>query len=587
MPRMLDKYTQEEETALTEINQKYSEPLKAAYARLDAALEAWTKRDDNQSREYYQALEDEMEAASAAANKINEAMLSETAAIQDDAEKRLFLSYGGDMAAMEEMIRENAPRIVATGRAFAGPPPSQEERDQMEARAKESRKAIIDAIQHNEELIKRFPDDQQLKKDTDGLKKMLEDGTYSPNPLFDLIFSGEALKKSLLGCFSMYLDFFKENDKERYDRVLSFIDACIAMREEYAKRGKPDEKREEKEYRTRAKAQDSGAYSGIPSSLAIPTVSPYQYSMSLYQNGNAYLQPLTSTDGLKFRSGKMYFDSMQQVSEVELQNMKTKEGIENIDLTLLRVFYSIILSAFEASKCKDLKDVITLFVPDLAEYLGLQRNLNKKNIDGVIAKVQSFHNIVGILHSSRNGKPSQSIYPVLNFEGYDDKKNTIAFSSPYMNHVIRTVYNVTIRRGKDGKPRLKKNGDPLRLVSHSYLVHGSITKQKNKAAVENVNIIVTLIEQAGDNVPRIKASTIIERNPQLQNRLEADSSHKAQLLKRVFSKTWELLRAETDLQRVYKDIQLPDPKDPAFIPTVKNLDSLVFTFPHGGKKEAP
>ena len=143
--------------------------------------------------------------------------------------------------------------------------------------------------------------------------------------------------------------------------------------------------------------------------------------------------------------------------------MKTKEGIENIDLALLRVFYSIILSAFEASKCKELKDVITLFVPDLAEYLGLQRNLNKKNIDGVIAKVQSFHNIVGILHGTRNGKPSQSIYPVLNFEGYDDKKNTIAFSSPYMNHVIRTVYNVTIRRGKDGKPRLKKNGDPLRL----------------------------------------------------------------------------------------------------------------------------
>lgn len=109
MPRMLDKYTQEEETALTEINQKYSEPLKAAYARLDAALEAWTKRDDNQSREYYQALEDEMEAASAAANKINEAMLSETAAIQDDAEKRLFLSYGGDMAAMEEMNKGKRP----------------------------------------------------------------------------------------------------------------------------------------------------------------------------------------------------------------------------------------------------------------------------------------------------------------------------------------------------------------------------------------------------------------------------------------------------------------------------------------------
>lgn len=300
MPRMLDKYTQEEETALTEINQKYSEPLKAAYARLDAALEAWTKRDDNQSREYYQALEDEMEAASAAANKINEAMLSETAAIQDDAEKRLFLSYGGDMAAMEEMIRENAPRIVATGRAFAGPPPSQEERDQMEARAKESRKAIIDAIQHNEELIKRFPDDQQLKKDTDGLKKMLEDGTYSPKPLFDLIFSGEALKKSLLSCFSMYLDFFKENDKERYDRILSFIDACIAMREEYAKREKPDEKKKTREYRTRAKAREAGAVEDMPTALVVPTLTGYQNSMSLYQDGTAYLQPIQGVDGPSF-----------------------------------------------------------------------------------------------------------------------------------------------------------------------------------------------------------------------------------------------------------------------------------------------
>lgn len=584
MPRMVDKYTPEEEAQLAAINSKYSERIKAAYARLSSAIGAWAKRAEGQSLEYYQALEAAMEAASAAASRLNEAMLSETGAIQEAAEERLFQSYGGDLDAMEEMIKATTPGIVATSRAFAGEPPTEEERAEEKTRAEQARQSLEEAIKTNETLMREHPDDQQLKEDTDGLKKMLEDGSYSPKPLYDMLYSSEAIKKSLLDTFSRYLDYFQEKDKARYDRVIAFFEACVAMREEYARKEEPEEK---KEYRTRAKAQEAGAYSEIPASLAIPTAANYQYSMSLYQSGNAYLQPLTSTDGLKFKNGKIYFDGMQQVSEVELQNMKTKEGIENIDLALLRVFYSIILTAFEASKCKELKDVITLFVPDLAEYLGLQRNLNKKNIDGVIAKVQSFHNIVGILHGTRNGKPSQSIYPVLNFEGYDDKKNTIAFSSPYMNHVIRTVYNVTIRRGKDGKPRLKKNGDPLRLVSHSYLVHGSITKQKNKAAVENVNIIVTLIEQAGDNVPRIKASTIIERNPQLQNRLEADSSHKAQLLKRVFSKTWELLRTETDLQRVYKDIQLPDPKAPAFIPTVKNLDSLVFTFPHGGKKEAP
>ena len=123
----------------------------------------------------------------------------------------------------------------------------------------------------------------------------------------------------------------------------------------------------------------------------------------------------------------------------------------------------------------------------------------------------------------------------------------------------------------------------MRLVSHSYLVHSSITKQRNKAAVENVNIIVTLIEQAGDNIPRIKASTIIERNPQLQQRLET-VKNKTDLLKTTFTKTWELLRTETDLLTTYKDIELPDPKDPAFIPTAKTVNTLVFKFPHKGKK---
>lgn len=89
---------------------------------------------------------------------------------------------------------------------------------------------------------------------------------------------------------------------------------------------------------------------------------------------------------------------------------------------------------------------------------------------------------------------------------------------------------------------------------------------------------------AGENVPRIKASTIIERNPQLQQRLE-NSSNKRQLLRNVFTKTWELLRTKTRLQEVYKNIQLPDPKDPANIPTVTTLESTVFSFPHDGKRQ--
>lgn len=339
-------------------------------------------------------------------------------------------------------------------------------------------------------------------------------------------------------------------------------------------------------YRTRAKAEAAGAIIETPNALAIPTFPNYQYSMSLYNEGGAYLQPLSSTDGLKFKGGKMYFEDARarEVSEVELQNMKTKEGIENIDLPILRTFYSLILTRFEKSGGKSLPDVLTYPVPVLAEYIGLQSNLNKKDIARVIEKTQSYHNIVGVVHGTRNGKPVQSLYPVLNFEGYDDKHNNISFSSPYMNYVIKTVCNLSLRKSKDGKVKLKKNGEPLKLPTHSYLIDSSIAKERNKAAVENVVILVTLIEQAGDNIPRIKASTLIERNVQLAERLEAAKNPRT-LLKTTFTKTWELLRTKTRLTEAYKNIQLPEPNDPAFMPTMKTLDKVVFTFPHEGKNK--
>lgn len=118
---------------------------------------------------------------------------------------------------------------------------------------------------------------------------------------------------------------------------------------------------------------------------------------------------------------------------------------------------------------------------------------------------------------------------------------------------------------------------------HSFLIKPSIFNERNVAAVENVIIIIQVIEQAGDKIATIKASTIIERNPAFQQRLdESDSKNKARLLKKVFQRTWELLREQTHLPDVYKNIRLPILKHPTNIANPQNLD-LVFTFPHEGK----
>lgn len=118
-------------------------------------------------------------------------------------------------------------------------------------------------------------------------------------------------------------------------------------------------------------------------------------------------------------------------------------------------------------------------------------------------------------------------------------------------------------------------------VSHSYLVKSSIVKERNKRAVEIVMVVVTTIEQSGKNTPHLKASTIINRIPQLKKTYnDTPAKHKNRVLTRAFKKAWELLETQTNLRKKYPDIILPDPNNPQNIPTTSNLNKLVFEFPH-------
>ena len=129
---------------------------------------------------------------------------------------------------------------------------------------------------------------------------------------------------------------------------------------------------------------------------------------------------------------------------------------------------------------------------------------------------------------------------------------------------------------------MKSDGTPQMLPSHSYLIKSSIAKERNKKAVEIVTIVVTTIEQAGPaGVPHIKARTIVERNTLLSETLSkcVRDSNRNTILKRAFTKAWELLETQTDLRKKYPDIALPDPNNPMMIPTMATLDT-VYTFTH-------
>ncbi|MCR5304865.1 MAG: hypothetical protein K6E33_09930 [Lachnospiraceae bacterium] len=339
------------------------------------------------------------------------------------------------------------------------------------------------------------------------------------------------------------------------------------------------------EYRTKAKAKEAGAIVEKPKNFATPTIIGFSGSLGLYHDdkSRAYLAHLSSMDGLKFKDGKLFFESsssiMRQVSEAELRDLRTNEGIEDIDISALRYLYSIIFYKFQESHYKQIDDIIAIHAPILTK----RKNPKNDEIDSLISKIQSYHNIMGVIKTlSVTGKPTESYYQVLNFEYYDREKNIIAFSSPYMNLILSKIWKTSIKRNQDNTPKIKKNGDISTYPSHSYLIKTSMLHEKNKAAVENVFIIVSVIERAGDTHPHIGARTLIERNLQLSERFN-NSSNKTVLLNRIFKKTWELLRTQTRLQEVYKDIELPDPTDPANIPTMGSIDQLVFEFNHKGK----
>ena len=336
------------------------------------------------------------------------------------------------------------------------------------------------------------------------------------------------------------------------------------------------EQSKKKGYRTQSKA---GNTAKIPEQIAVITNAQYQNALSLFQAGSAYLQPSgINVNDLEIKGGEIYIKGARH-TKAQLKTTFSDKVPENIDLTFLQLCFSIILANFSATMIEDnsLNLVVNIYYPALARALGDAKGTSRKYVEAFISKVLDFQNILGIIN--------EEIQPVLLYAGEDENRGIVRISSPYLTKVISQIYGASIRTDRNGNPKLKKNGEPLMLPSYSYLIKPSLSKERNKYAAENVRIIIALIEQAGDNIPHIRASSIVERNVQFNASLESlATSDKNKALKRAFSKTWELLRTQTDIEKVYKNIQLPNPNDPVYLPTYKNLENTVFEFPHEGKK---
>lgn len=330
------------------------------------------------------------------------------------------------------------------------------------------------------------------------------------------------------------------------------------------------------ERRTLSKA---GKVDEVPSFIPAITNRKYQYAMTLNDNDVAYMQLFSSMDNLVYKEGVLVFEGLPATA-AKVKNYFTSEGIEKLNLPLLRMFYAILLYRFTETWNEDrsIEEITTIYFPNLAKMMGKALNLGKNDMENTIKQILLFQNIMGIID---RGKKGNDILPVLVYMGCDVQKNTISFASPYMVRVIKEVSRASIRRNEHGEAKVSKSGEIEKDAVYTFLIKSSIAKEKCRDAAEIVFIVVTLIEKAGNTEPHIRASTIINRIPSLKKRLTESkrNSDRNVILKRTFSKAWEILVTQTNVMDFYKDIQLPGRED---VPTMKTLD-MVFRFRHKGK----
>lgn len=350
-------------------------------------------------------------------------------------------------------------------------------------------------------------------------------------------------------------------------------------------------------YRT---SKNAGTTAIMPSSMVTITHPQYQNALSFYQKksdrivNNAYLAAVKSDSkesesmnlALSIEENQLYLGNTP-VIEANFQDLITDKRIDCINTQMLSAVYSVLYVNLLNMSHEDEDNISTndysvvIYMPDFMAFIGCGRNYSKSQLKSVLDGLKEFHNIIGIIEKTDDWASCRDCYALLLIHDMQDSKNTISISSPYMHELIKILTEKRISVNKKGK-QIMNGGNPVTIPNYSFLIKGSLATARNRRAADVVNIIIPLIEQAGQkNIPGITAKTIIERCPRLQAALDACNSTRPRnrLLNRTFSTAWQYLRVHTLINERYKDFEFP-----SVIPTMKTLSQRI-SFKHQGIKK--
>lgn len=380
---------------------------------------------------------------------------------------------------------------------------------------------------------------------------------------------------------------------------------------ETERKNRNDDGRGSHSYRTAKRARMTGRIVPVPDIMAVPSLGEYRDAMTILTTTeqdamkkrpawlNLVLPEMAAH--LTYKNDELLYDgvSMPNIDLVNYLDM-TPARISETDTILLRVLYATILRAIDeelkgkspveiletVNSKRFLNDTVTIYVPDLVEALGGDRN-SWHSARIIVDKIKGFLTLYGSIEAPLGNRMYYIYRPALSISEDDQRRNTIDIGGPHLRKLIAMIKQASMETDKKGHVKTKRDGTPFMLPSHSYMIKSTLATERNKRAAEIVCAIVPRIEQAGSRTLSISARSILEACPGLKCAFEeaSTSSNKTRVLRNAFLPAWKLMRTQTRLEEFYENIRLPgddkEKKDPTY-PTAKNLD-MNFTFQHDGK----
>lgn len=341
--------------------------------------------------------------------------------------------------------------------------------------------------------------------------------------------------------------------------------------------------------RTLLQARDAGALPVSAKTLAVPMHRRYRDAFSVVPSKDACLLAVRPdiADLMECRDGQPFLDGRPAPrTDLPVYRDIRPDALAEVDVPTIYLAYSLVHDSLRdvATRPYEIDEAIEdpgfcgrslkYYVPELLQAMGSRPSGNDQNVKAFVDRFRSCRNVIGLVPTMMGPE----CYPALTLLDYDAGRNMIEFSSPYLHKIALRARRDSIQLDRSSQPKLQYNGEPFMKPSHSRLIGTDILRERNRRAIMAVHAVVSVIEQAGINMPHITAQSIVDRCPGLRDALRAaDPASRNKTLSRLFGKTWELLRTHTSLTDAYKDIRIPDR-----VPTSSRLD-MVFEFSHKGR----